>query len=506
MLVLGLATRLLVLSALPVMPGGDSYARLADPRVLVKAVWLPAYQSTLAALSFFTSEPSAFRVLTAVEGGLACAAGAWCARAWLGPAAGWVVGLGMSVSPVFVLPSVGLYQEPLFWAVSLAAVATARSRGGTAPATVALVALSCLCRYEGWALALAYAAFVRRPVALLPLLVPVGWMASQGGVSSAGTAPLRVDLSLARLGEHAALLWELDRRWGGAPLALLGGLGAALAVARRRATRPALWTAGFLLVSVLGLAWLSPYAPDTNPRQLHAPLLALLALGGWALDAHLAGATRRAQGLTTAFAALVVVVLPAVTVWPALLREQEDNEAAAVVAAGRWLRGLPEGPRPLVLDPGLRAFPEAPTLACEAVRAYARVPVRCDHEPSGVLDEGVELVVQAREVQPWRPVHVAFAAEQAAGGWALAALSPFAAWTRAPGRTRAPAREAEGWAGPACEPAVATALPAVAGGEREARRHALYANGTASSPPRATVRYTCGSAAPRPVARAPPSA
>ena len=53
-----LGVRLVFVQLFPVMVYGDGYARLVDPRVLVKSVWLPGYQSTLAALSLFTSDPA----------------------------------------------------------------------------------------------------------------------------------------------------------------------------------------------------------------------------------------------------------------------------------------------------------------------------------------------------------------------------------------------------------------------------------------------------------------
>src|SRR5688500_6641960 len=126
--VLALAVRAAVLLEVPVMPGGDSYARLADPRELLKEAWLPGYQATLAALSLLTGEPDHLRTLTMVQGALACAAAAWCAGVRLGPAAAWWAGLASAVLPTFVFPSVSLHPEPLFWTATFAAFALARTR------------------------------------------------------------------------------------------------------------------------------------------------------------------------------------------------------------------------------------------------------------------------------------------------------------------------------------------------------------------------------------------
>src|SRR6185436_18674271 len=106
------AVRALVIFETPFMPMGDSYARLLQPREIVKSVWLPAYQATLAFVDLFSHEVVAFRLATAAQSALAAGAMALLASRVAGTASAVFVGLAVSVLPILVLT--GLYQESLF--------------------------------------------------------------------------------------------------------------------------------------------------------------------------------------------------------------------------------------------------------------------------------------------------------------------------------------------------------------------------------------------------------
>src|SRR5688572_11597389 len=100
-----LLVRLAAIVQFPVMPAGDGYTRLGRLGEGVVHGWLPGYQLTLNALGAFTRDPTAFRVLTAVEGAAGAAAVALLAGVGGGPAAAAAAGLFVAFGPVHVFPA-----------------------------------------------------------------------------------------------------------------------------------------------------------------------------------------------------------------------------------------------------------------------------------------------------------------------------------------------------------------------------------------------------------------
>lgn len=427
---LGLATglRLWLISTNPFMPLGDSYGRLVDPTLLLKAGWLPGYQATLAAVSTLTRDPAAFRVLTALEGVAAVAAVAAVAvvagasPAVADPAAARAVplraaltmGLGTALLPSFVLPSTGLYQEPLFTALACSAIALlgqARPAGGhgARAAAVALVGASCLVRYEGWPFALVVGAWLGRRgrwwEAAACLLLPAAW----GLFAPTGTGEalqhLDVGVSTQRVVDRIAILGRLLIDWRLWPLLVPAAMGSWQGRA---------WTQSLLLVLALDVAWLAvldPYSPGDNYRQLWVPLLCVLGLAAsWGSE----GA--RHLGVTLACLGACM------SGWQGRTVAQLEPFVEAAASAGERLRGVvgPEA-RALVLSEGLRRWPDARPDACEVFVVYARTAlsnVRCDSQlaPGGADgDEDVDglrawldgnrvaYIVRVGDFDDWRP-------------------------------------------------------------------------------------------------------
>jgi hypothetical protein len=412
-----LGVRLVFVQLFPVMVYGDGYARLVDPRVLVKSVWLPGYQSTLAALSLFTSDPAAFRYLTLVQGVAAAVGAAWLAARTFGPGAGWVAGLAVAVLPTFVLSSTALYQESLFFALALLSLALLPERRGVG---LLLLGLACLVRYEGWLLAAFVAswAVARRDwrSAMLAFAGPVAWILWARGVSPLGTDSLHLGVSLDRLAERVTIV-ATQVASGGGVLLLFAAL-AGVIVGGRRA-----WAIG--LVGAAHLAWLAfldPYSSPDHPRQIHIALLVLALLAGAAV-----GRLPGRWHIVTA----VALLLPSVGAWPT--REGYGGTAPLAALVGESVRDrLAPDHRLLVLSEGLRAWPDAMSDECLAVKAYARqgVDVVCDSDPDAGSLVGVSIIVRISAFASWRPLHEAADAGLGAD-WVEANISgQLTVWTR----------------------------------------------------------------------------
>lgn len=454
----GIAARALALALVPVMHGGDSYARLVDPRVLVKAVWLPGYQLVLAATSFLAADPLAFRAVTGLIGALAAAAGAVCAGVWWGPRAAWFAGMALALAPGLVLLSVHLYQEPLFVALVLTAGAFARTHGPGHPATIAAMGAACLTRFEAWpiALVLALASGPRRGG--LHLLVPVAWGAWWGDAGPMGLASVHPGLTLERVADRVATLAALVPREGAVGIVALAGIGVLL---DRRRSAPLVAAAGFW---VIWLATLDPYAGEANPRQSIAALVTLMLLG--------AVAAQR-LGVVSGLA-----LVPLALTWPAQLRAQYDVTMAEAAAAARLLAD--EAGPILVVSDEVPGWPDAVPPACEAVRGQVRGRVVCHNEPA--LDPAAVLALGPHTVETRLPVAV---------------LAPFALYGAVDASTLPAVLAAVGLP-LSCEPRTATSLvPLAISGKAvlaERTRIALYSNGsvTLAAPSGPVGVWACG--------------
>lgn len=474
--------RVLLLLRLPVMPMGDSYARLSEPTALVKAVWLPVYQATLAVVALLTESPGWLRGATALQGALAAAAGAWCARVWLGTRAAWLVGMGLACFPSFVLPSIALYQEPLFLLFTLSGFALIRQRGVEHPTTLLAFGLACGTRYEAWPLAALAMVGGRSGRRLLLLAVPAAWLLYNGALSPVGTDSLHWALSAGSILARQAILLALAFEWGAGPVWVAAGFALVFATTLRPLPRLPAALVGVLAGVVVALAVLDPYSSPNNARELQLPLVLVLGLAAWGVQSV------ERPGVAAA-AVLALVLAPSAVVFPRHLANQIDPGAAVAVSAGTLLHeaGVKRGV--LVLAPGFPQWPDAPTGDCEAIRGYTRGEVRCDHEPDAALDASVDTVVQITRFEPWRPLQRTARAELAdLERWKPVVLAPFALWRRvgAPDLPldRLPGLFSRLGVHPRCEGPSEAALPAdlVVDGKavvREPARLAFYTNGAA---------------------------
>ncbi len=431
LLALALGLRLALLSAYPVLPFGDSYTRLVDPTRLVIPPWLPGYQATLALTSIVSFDPFAFRGMTTVQGALAAGlAAGFAARRW-GVGAGWTVGLGVALLPSFVLPSIALYQEPLFLVLAVAGVGLLAEGSVAALAGAALLALACTVRYEGWPLAgiagawLVATGMQRRSGhrVLAGGLAVSGIVACLVGlpdVAAGGLSQLDVGATTGRLLGRLEILGRLLRDTGSWSLLLpaawglftTGGRGLALV----------------LLGNVTWLAVLDPYSPPDNPRQLAIPLLLLCGMAGTVATSRL-----RALGIVT------LGLLPALLAWPRALEGYGEAMPTVIHEVARALDGkVGADDRVLVLAQGMRDWPALDPVECEALDVLlGKGPgvVVCDSDapdaggrldvqradagsaPDWIVAQGIDWIVRLGDFEDWRPVHVAATALVGTEGW-----------------------------------------------------------------------------------------
>ncbi len=416
LIVLGLALglRWALLLAYPVPPFGDGYTRLLDPARLVIPPWLPGYQATLALTSIFSFDLLAFRGVTAVQGALAAGLVAgFSARRW-GAGAGWTVGLAVALLPSFVLPSISLYQEPLFLALAVAGLGLLAEGSAAALGGAALLGLAATVRYEGWPLAgIAGAWLVATGIqrrsgrrAMAGALAVSGMVACLVGlpeVTAEGAARLDVGVTTGRLLGRLDILGRLLRDTGSWSLLLPAAWGLSTPGGRVLAL--------VLLGSVTWLAVLDPYSPADNPRQLLIPLLLLAGMAGMVSTSRL-----RALGV------VALGLLPALLAWPGALEGYGAGMPTVIHEVARALDGK-VGPadRVLVLAQGMRDWPAADPVECEALGVLlGKGPgvVVCDSDATdGIVGEGVDWVVRLGDFEDWRPVHAAAAALVSPEGW-----------------------------------------------------------------------------------------
>jgi len=300
-----LAARMAFLLGLPAVYGADPYIRLFHRDQLVTEFfgrnWLPGFQS-LVVLSY-EMELGLFgvRLVTAL---LAAATVALCfayGAARFGLACGAVFAFGVHTDPDFLRVAGAPYQEPLFFALAMAALLRfsrlpARPTLRSAAPVLALVLVACATRYEGlllaWSFALALVADLRGrardlravaplvgTLALLPVAVLAGFALA---VEGSWDSPRR--FAHRPVGEY---LGHIAAHLGSRPLLLVvaaAGL-AASALRRRIGQRDLLAVHALAVGFVIVLLLWAPYLPPNNPRSHLIPSLWLCLHAGLAAQA-----------------------------------------------------------------------------------------------------------------------------------------------------------------------------------------------------------------------------
>lgn len=420
---LAAALRAFLLWRFPVMPLGDGYTRLLDPEVLVKPPWLPGYQATLALTAWFTSEPQAFRIVTAAQGCAGAVATAWVCARYTGRArSGLAAGCLVALLPTFTLPSLAAYQEPLFLALLVPALYGLRRRNA---AGAMLIALATTVRYEAWPIAVLGAVWLAwpalggkgldesgssRPTApLLLAAISIAGMAVVLVVYHDGLWPrfgaIDLQFSFTPLVERLRMLVGLGWSHGLFGLALLALLGL---------FEPAGWLLGLaLFADCCWLAVLDPYSPANNPRQLILPALILTCLSAMSVS----------RWPRLSLVVLAAVAVQAVGQWQRALDGYAAGMPSVIATVGEAFRRQPiPGERVLVLATGLRDWPNAPVEECEVFAVHAGLPsarVICDSQvhPTDLsagfgewaTSNQIGAVVRLGAFEDWRPVHEVFA-------------------------------------------------------------------------------------------------
>ena len=193
-----LAVRWVLIDTYPNNYSMDAYQRWGGREHLLIQGWLPVTQFFVWLTATLGGGILAMRVVMAIVGALAVAAGGWTARLMAGPAAGWLF-MPIGLFGPFLTWSVVPYQEGtfllvLFGGLGLALRAQAQPESTRRQAwLIADVAagLLPLVRYEGWPVTLLYILWRRQPQA---------WVASWGawlwiiiklmGVQSNASSPI----------------------------------------------------------------------------------------------------------------------------------------------------------------------------------------------------------------------------------------------------------------------------------------------------------------------------
>lgn len=200
----GLAIRLALIHAYPLIYGVDGVARLVNNDRILLAHQLPLLQAVIYLLAKFTEDPLAVRYFMAFAGAVAGLGAYRLGVDLMGRSGGFAAGLLFATQPFVLLYSIVPYQEILMLGGLLFAFHYFLNERWFA-ASVCL-GLACLSRYEAWiACFVLILAFVRqRGVGARQILdgvlffgwAPLGWMTYQAGFSTAGTSALALSFSM----------------------------------------------------------------------------------------------------------------------------------------------------------------------------------------------------------------------------------------------------------------------------------------------------------------------
>ena len=294
----GLLVRLYLIHRYPVVFGGDTILRLANPGHIVLSYQLPLLQAAIHYLSAISTDPLLVRYLMAVVGA-AAGAGFYLLMSNLAPPS---VALDASLlfvaNPFLLTYSVVPYQEILMVAGLLFAFHFAFT-GRWMLASVCLGA-ACLTRYEAWlACPVIGAAYLRqtglraRTVVTAGMLfgwAPLGWIVFNRGLTPPGSFAVEASLNPERFVRWAWLGWVAFRN-SPFPAVLLSALGAWVFVRRRLIRHWAYGTLATFLALFLIAILFSAHGTGERPerfviaREAHIPVVGITVLAGLGLAA-----------------------------------------------------------------------------------------------------------------------------------------------------------------------------------------------------------------------------
>ncbi len=212
---LGVALRVILIAANPIIWGGEPVLRLYDRFDLVRGHQLPALQALIAAISRISMEPLLIRYLMALIGGLAGLGFYWVINDLFGARWAFPAALLFVTHPYILAVSTEPFQEILMLAGLL--FAFHYSYTGRWIAAGFCLAVACLTRYEAWAACpvLAVAYLVRKDrspagwakAAFVFGCIPVLWIALHQGLTQTGHFVVERHLSIWRLQRYAYLAW-----------------------------------------------------------------------------------------------------------------------------------------------------------------------------------------------------------------------------------------------------------------------------------------------------------
>lgn len=292
----GLAIRLALIHAFPIMHGVDGVARLVNSDRMLLAHQLPLVHAVIHVLAKFGDGPLAVRYFMALAGAVAGVGAYRLGMDLLGRAGGFAAGL-MFASQLFVLLySIVPYQEILMLAGLLFAFHYfLNARWMTASGWLAL---ACFSRYEAWiACFVLTAAFVwQRGAGVRQILggvllfgwAPLVWMAFQFGFSPAGTSALALTFSADKLHRYVYLGYiALTNTPAPAVLLALAGLWQIWALKLWR-VKVFLMPGAFAVLFLVGV-WFAGHGVREQPnryttsREAHIPIVAGVFLAGLGL-------------------------------------------------------------------------------------------------------------------------------------------------------------------------------------------------------------------------------
>ena len=272
----GFALRAAIILTNPIIWGGDSVIHLFNRFALLQGHQLPLLQVLIAAVSWFSLDPTVVQFMIAAFGSVAGLGFYYVVADLLGEQWALPAALLFATHPLLVAVSTVPFQEMLMLAGLLFAFHFFYT-DRMALSSICL-ALACLTRFEAWAACpvFAVAYFWRNGRSAWGVLLfgwaPLAWIFAHQGLASTGHFVIERSLSIWRLQRYVYLGW-ITAKFTPIPVLLLAAAGAWLLARRRIGWR---WWMQIAFVSLFALA--IPFsahgiAPDperyVSSREVH---------------------------------------------------------------------------------------------------------------------------------------------------------------------------------------------------------------------------------------------